>query len=177
MCNHRPSLGFPSPHTHFCFSGTIFIPHTLTLEHSPSLSRTHTHQLSHRVRIISQTSTHTNSKLKTPHTHTCHLLLEGGIFGLQAEQLCIDRWGGGARGCRGRSLPLLQTLVLLLQLFDLGTQLEPRGTHRPLLCHQTSTHWNSFRNVTYSPDGRIFLQNESTYTPWTAPASGCCSAV
>ena len=59
LCNNHPSLGFPSPHTHFCISDTLFIPHTLTLEHSPSLS--HTHNLL------------TDKDLRQAHMHTLQL--------------------------------------------------------------------------------------------------------
>ena len=54
------------------------------------------------------------------------MLLEGGVFGLEAEHLSIDRTGcgvGWGAGCRGGS-SFLQTLVLLFQLLDLRTQLE-----------------------------------------------------
>lgn len=58
---------------------------------------------------------------------TLHLLLQGGVLGLQPHNLPVGGAGGGAGGgaalCSSSS-SLLQALVLLLQLLDLRAQLE-----------------------------------------------------
>lgn len=56
-------------------------------------------------------------------THTSHLLLQGGVLGLQPQQLSVHVAGGGVGG---GSSPFLQTAVLLLQLLDLRAQLSRR---------------------------------------------------
>ena len=67
-------------------------------------------------------------------THTSHFVLQGRVFCLQAEELCVVRGRGGVRdgdggGASGTgSSHLLQALVVLLQLLYLGAQLQPHST-------------------------------------------------
>lgn len=56
--------------------------------------------------------------------HTSHLLLQGGVLGLQPQQLSVHGAAGGGVGCG--SSPFLQAAVLLLQLLDLRAQLRRR---------------------------------------------------
>ena len=66
--------------------------------------------------------------------HTSNFVLQGGVFCLHAEELCVvmgrdgvrDRAGGGASGAD--SSHLLQALVVLLQLLYLSAQLQPHST-------------------------------------------------
>lgn len=53
--------------------------------------------------------------------HTSHLLLQGGVLGLQPQQFSIRR-AGCRVGCG--SSHFLQAAVLLLQLLDLRAQLQ-----------------------------------------------------
>lgn len=52
---------------------------------------------------------------------TCQLLLQGGVFSLQAQKLSIGWAGHRARGGSLEALPLPEALILSLQLLNLGT--------------------------------------------------------